>query len=40
VQSLDTGFSISVLRRALDGIDDEYIDGAALRIELQSELFL
>ena len=39
-QSLDTGLSISVLRRALDGVDDEYIDGAALRVELQSELFL
>ena len=32
--------SLSVLRRALDGVDDEYIDGAALRVELQSELFL
>ena len=39
-KSLDTGLSISVLRRALDGVDDEYIDGAALRVELQSELFL
>ena len=39
-KSLDTGRSISVLRRALDGVDDEYIDGAALRVELQSELFL
>jgi hypothetical protein len=29
-----------VLRRALDGVDDEYIDRAALRVEFQSELFL
>ena len=39
-KSLDTGLSISVLRRTLDGVDDEYIDGAALRVEFQSELFL
>jgi hypothetical protein len=31
---------MSVLRRALAGVDDEYINGAALRVELQSELFL